>query len=551
MSSVIQQPLPSHLGLVPDITNLEADSGYDPSLATQSRSPIADEHKITRLLCARIYFYGIFGGIVAIHRLLGPPLRGTDPGIGYDRRVLLFHALQSSLLSIVFFAAAMFVAYDGAFADTSTDNWYYVLVALLIVKLAIINPWLARYFFQESAKSRKLHIPILGAVAEYICDALPNLSRVSECNTFYFKRDRPFLGYGTEINVWTLVIDTSVSATGVEAMAGINREARPLSVDKLYEAIIGAIRKLDVQHLAMGWRTFVDGCYGREIRRADRTPLRRPSQTLSTERIDQIDREGVQGRRYLVLQSQNALQDLVATQFIRFSQTGKLIFCEFASYILPSAIGRLYWIDRLFKMNPIAYNVAALMPVALFAAAATLLYPFLYSLPFLEIPHPYMNLKEYIGNYYLLDIQYLWTSGRWPYTMPVLAALVIVGFVIVQLVQWMTTLVSVLLGLKNQYGLAFSYRERFTSHGALGYFDLQEVTRFLKTQEKLLLHSLLEVLREHNVDTTDLKESVVAFINQGVVNSGDIRGSITNNIRSFMFRHPARNTTRRRTRRAA
>jgi hypothetical protein len=107
-----------------------------------------------------------------------------------------------------------------------------------------------------------------------------------------------------------------------------------------------------------------------------------------------------------------------------------------------------------------------------------------------------------------------------------------------------------LLRLTAQFGVTFTYRERFSSRGNLAYYSLQEVIRFLKTQEKVLIKSLYDELKERGIDTSDLKDSVVAYINQGVINSGDIRGDVFTSIKSFVFRRPARSIVKKSTRKA-
>ena len=70
------------------------------------KSPLS---RITRLLCAHVYLFGIFSSTRAVFRLLGPAYRAADPGVGYDRRLLAYHAVQSTLLALVFLAFLLFV----------------------------------------------------------------------------------------------------------------------------------------------------------------------------------------------------------------------------------------------------------------------------------------------------------------------------------------------------------------------------------------------------------------------------------------------------------
>jgi len=112
-------------------------------------------------------------------------------------------------------------------------------------------------------------------------------------------------------------------------------------------------------------------------------------------------------------------------------------------------------------------------------------------------------------------------------------------------IRWFLSTLGIALRLTAQFGITFTYRERFASRGNLSYYSLQEVIRFLKTQEKILIKSLYDELKERGIDTSDLKDSVVAYINQGVINSGDIRGDVFTSIKSFVFRRPARSLVKK------
>ena len=67
----------------------------------------------------------------------------------------------------------------------------------------------------------------------------------------------------------------------------------------------------------------------------------------------------------------------------------------------------------------------------------------------------------------------------------------------------------------------------------------------LKVQEKLLTRGLVQYLDARGIDTSDLEQSIVAFINQGVINSGEIRGSVSSKIGSIVFRRKGKERSRR------
>jgi hypothetical protein len=71
---------------------------------------------------------------------------------------------------------------------------------------------------------------------------------------------------------------------------------------------------------------------------------------------------------------------------------------------------------------------------------------------------------------------------------------------------------------------------------------LQEVVRFLKVQEKVLTSAIVRLCEHKGIDTSDFKENLTAFINQGVINSGEIRGNVSSKISSLVIRRRGQRT---------
>ena len=107
------------------------------------------------------------------------------------------------------------------------------------------------------------------------------------------------------------------------------------------------------------------------------------------------------------------------------------------------------------------------------------------------------------------------------------------------------------LALKTNYGILASYRERWATIGQLRYFELQEAIRLLKIHEQVLLSSVIEWLDVHGIDASAFKDTMSAFINQGVINSGQIGGNVATKVGSIVFRRAPRARPRRKAAAAA
>lgn len=522
-----------------DAIDADDRSRVDPSSEADLIDPISG------LLCARTYLFGIVGSVGTINTLLGGPYRSADPGIGYNRRLLLYHALQSGLLSLVFLAVslALFKASHATLVEMSYANSYYwLLVGVVVTKVAILNPWIARYFFADEERESEFRIPLLGRIAAAARDVLLRHERYEPFNVYYFAGKRPFVGYGTEINSWAVVIDTSVPSQGAENLAGAVREPESLCDYELYQAVREGLEDLEEQDMAIDSQVFVDGRYADKELSPHRSRLHRPQQRLSEARIAELDCDATRGRQYMVVRSKNQRQDLVVTQFLRFQDHGRLIFCEFASYVLAPGRRWLYVLRRLFGINSILYTLV--WPIAFLILSSLFLFIYPYLIPLVFFDFDPIFFRDIMGSYdrYVEYVFEFWFQAHAIVALSALYLVVILGW---RLLWFLVATADVMLCITNQFGLNFSYRERFASRGELGYYELQETIRFLKTQEKVLINSIYTKLSECGIDASDFKENVVAYINQGVINSGDIRGNVISSISSFVFRRPNKSAVKR------
>jgi hypothetical protein len=524
---------------------------------------------LDRLLCANAYCSGLFGSIVTLLRLRGAPYRAKDPGIGFDQPAIAFHVYQSVLISLPYLVLEVMLLLgpgrtemrSGAFGIVAT------LVSVLVVaKICCVNYWLPRISFRDSRSTAGIFIPIIGPLAGWFRDRLFPPNSRAQANTIYFSGDRPFVGYGTEVNSWSLVIDTSAAGSGLHDLVGATPEPRPLTTAELYKAVLSGVASVNVNSMRCDRRLFVDGVAVDGEKRAIGRRYRRPPERLSTDRICLLDEEATSGRNYMMLQMQQPAQDLLVTLFIRFQKEGKLIFCEFSSYVLPPGPSGLYRIGHLFRINGLLYSLYAIVVALLIGVGCGVIYlaiaetvlmlgppkfldPFL--LPAQIIPaHPSimdsLAKRDRVGA--VLPALNFSLMG---YAVVITSLLYLCLQALSRGLRWLIATIGILFNVSRQFGIPFSFRERFASRSSLKYYSLQEVVRFLKVQEKILIKSIFELLKERGIDTSDFKESLTAYINQGVINSGDIRGNVFTRIKSFVGRRPSRSAVRRPARRMA
>ena len=495
-----------------------------------------DVDRATRLLCARLYLYGLPFALIDFFRMIGPPCAGFERDVGLDRRTVMFHCCQSLLLSL----SVLAVATGFYFLAPAQSTASMVVVQLLVFgKIAVLNPWLARRYFGR--RPRALRVPVLHSYAEAITNRLAPWTALCDQNAVYFAGDRPFVGYGAEVNAWTVVIDTRVPSRN-SFMGPAISTVGPDAPAELYAAVEEKARGLAVAGIDVDRVVCVDG---RTVAESPDVPrLRRPGHTLDTRAIAAIDNPGDQGRCYLLLAGASRQRDVLVTQFVRFSKTGHLIFCEFASHLVPPVSRTVARLDTLFGYHPLVYALVGFVLYAFAAFVATLTGPFVEGLLWLG-PLSFLNhlglVSSVFPNYFYEQIAGGWFAYRIVGVTLVFLLVVIAS----QVARRIATFVLLALALKTNYGIFASYRERWSTTSRLRYFELQEAIRLLKIHEQVLLSAVIEWLEAHGIDASPFKETVSAFINQGVINTGQIGGNVATKVGSIVFRRGPKSRARR------
>ena len=512
-----------------------------PSLEVVSEHT-APEDRPTRLLCARYYMYGLPVALLDFFRLTGAPCAGFERSVGLNRREILFHCTQSLLFSLAVLAAAL-LFYVAAPAGSRAAL---VAVQLLVfLKVAVINVWIARRYFGR--KPRELRIPGIAPIAEAVTDHLVPWEKLHDQNAVYFAGDRPFVGYGSEVNAWTIVIDTRAASKNPFGSVPPS-PVGPDAPAELYAAVEDKARSLSQFGISTERLVCIDGRAVGE--NPDWPRWRRPEPALSETEVNRLDQLGDQARRYVLISGASRRRDVLVTQFVRFSKTGHLIFCEFASYLVPP-IGRgVERLDVLFGYNPVVYALLGILTYLAAGIVATAVGPLVEGLLWLS-PLTFLAHLETMAESYPLYVFEQLRGGWFAYRI---IGCTFVFFAIVMLWQALRRLGRmVLLGLalKTNYGILASYRERWATIGQLRYFELQEAIRLLKIHEQVLLSSVIEWLDVHGIDASAFKDTMSAFINQGVINSGQIGGNVATKVGSIVFRRAPRARPRRKAAAAA
>jgi hypothetical protein len=127
----------------------------------------------------------------------------------------------------------------------------FFVLGLVVFKIAILNPWLSRCYFSPGS-ALNMRIPGLHDPAARLTALLMPSRQDDGIDAVYFRGQRPFVGYGLEINSWTIALDTSARTNAPLALS--DRQPQPLEADELYEAVEARVQELDIGEIEIETR---------------------------------------------------------------------------------------------------------------------------------------------------------------------------------------------------------------------------------------------------------------------------------------------------------
>lgn len=282
----------------------------------------------------------------------------------------------------------------------------------------------------------------------------------------------PFVGSGQNITTWQFALVVRSREEG-----GPDPEIDPVDLNRhikdrvatLGEASKGSER---LPGLDLSDRVYVSG------RDVD-APVLRPSQ-LRDSGYAFNDIAGVQRdpttpvRHYLRCELVSWDGELVTTIYCHFALQGECLYVEFSSYLLPPTPDRYHVFKRDGGLRDHALfwegaRSSAMMPVDLVRS------------PFDTIASALRGIRNSIRNGFEGDQSELEDCGA-------------------------------LVGV----------RELGIGSDRQNYFQSRDSVKYTGILERQILAGLTEYLREHGVDTAELEERVMAIVNHGVINYGDM-----------------------------
>jgi hypothetical protein len=442
-----------------------------PPRPERNRSDGAAGLATTRWLCAAVTLDPELE-----HRVLGEVLEEqqravvTTPGVdlvtvlkyalaAHRRRVIRDIILLADLLALIL--TVIFFRSFPLFVVLLAAAWVTVFTHRYIAQYGQVISNLRPGHFDP----RKVHSPPRDSFAGR------QLQRIAAAgttgNVTLYSGFAPFRGYGTARSNWSFAVDITRPPASM-TRPGQRGQPRAFSALEVYDCVRAGLQGLDLPGIELTDRLFVNSRDIHDDRRFLPEPGGAPVTSIGPELMRQMLAVPEEwARPYLTISMTSWQGDLVVTTFIRFLVSGTDLFVEAAHSVVPPLRPEFKAIDER-DPGPDAGEFFAL-------AGRTLV----------------STLPRLLGSVPGI-IHELGADGRREKKRRRVEE-------------------------TRDYGALVSVRELAADTKWQRYFQIFDDERFVKVIEQRIFRSLVEFLKEHNVDTSSLESRAEMLINNGVI----------------------------------
>lgn len=358
----------------------------------------------------------------------------------------------------------LLVGLVGFFVLADSSPWVFPIIALAASYIYLIS---SGFRWREYIAGKFT----IGEIENWPVDKFDE-DLVSQVNRYrcksirYFKDNSPFSKEGTNIGGWSVCIDTTVT-TDPSLIPELFTE------DQLYAHL-----KADILRLGFGGLDFKDLFY------VDATEITKDSffyqgDTLLTEPSEDIlthfkGSKSEKVRFYKSIKIKDWRDELVLTILFRVYKSSENLFLETKYFILPSLKELVRTVDEFDE------DKGPLSDFRIIASNLILA-------PLLLLLSPLGILGELHLDRFLESIRELFQSKKY----------------------------------KDQLiGYSMNIEQLFRSDYYINYYQYVDQDFYIKTFEKRILNSIIDFLKSHHIDTSDLKESKTQILNNGIIMRG-------------------------------
>ncbi|UBF24399.1 hypothetical protein K9N68_22210 [Kovacikia minuta CCNUW1] len=348
-----------------------------------------------------------------------------------------------------------------------------VAYELLYLRWSIARKFLRQFYnpdFQPNLPLFQLFLhPLVTFFKRHIIQPEPNQ------NVITFGRYQPFLGSGGQISQWTLAIDHKPAEEHPQTNTRI-----AIPVEAFYKAADQEIATLNLPYLEQFSHLLVDGFEMEVDGQILINPKTPPKTTLPEDIIWTLGHDDLRSRyrTYRLYRYTDTERDQVLSYFLRFYNIGSMTFVESSTHILPCIDRQRFSLTPLLKDSKISRLIKTLAIALLLFITTT--YAF--------VALAYLGIFAWkVANWWLDDARRS------------------------QEAKWHE---------EYNYGHIRTFRESIAARNYESYYGVQDLTMYWKSIQQAVLDSMVQLLKQHGVDTSQFEQAASTIINTGIMVSG-------------------------------
>lgn len=439
-----------------------------------------DWTEATRLMCAAAYLDGTFAQDV-VDEIIHEHHRAVQVPTGVDIATVAKHcvaACRQKVIRDLALATDLLLAIV-LFLQKGSTSWlfYGFLLAWAVV---LWDVWSATYLVvikRLNPRNFSSHTPP-APTDPSIARRIDELARDQRGNLTVYSGFLPFTGAGIGVGGWSFLIDLR---RGKEDAFGERSTASELTPAELYDATEQSLGALGMPNLEIRDRLFVSGGDVREDRRLMPNPLGPPLAWVDLDVLAQyMVAPTHQIRHYRCIEIVDWRGELVVSLFLRFAVHNERLFCELNKFVLVPLKEDLHRLNHLGgRMRP--RDLLTMIGRAFLAT------------PGLSFRAPKAIFRPLGRNLEQSN------SAKHVEQDPFF-----------------------------DYGAPITALDRVRSTKYRRYFQQLDKDMYDKVLERTVLDSIVKILDQHGIDTTEIAERRSTIINNGIMMSKDSTLSANN-----------------------
>ncbi|MFA6371550.1 MAG: hypothetical protein WCW68_02895 [Methanothrix sp.] len=449
-----------------------------------------DEDRSTRLVCAKLYEGGLSTCFSILTQIKKRPFVARSPEFGLNLDLIIKHA-EKAFTSHLYFqlAAALLILFGWlSYSINATVSMLLIVAAVLATR--------ADYIYHRNIAlnnfSRKTFNPGYNLNNLLIDHGILGSEEAKSQNVVVFGDYYPFLGAGNKIKNWNFVVDSTKKS---KIIANFTENLpKEINIEEIYKNIICDISNKEFPNISLKYILLADG---NELDKSKfLLPKDKSDPVIS---LDQnfILAEGHKSiyneyRTYIKIEYLDKIRTTLFSTFLRFSMTGKEIFGECTFHVLPPIDETKYNIDRI-SQNDIYFMLRF--------GSVTLL---------MLILSIFMMSSPQLASMVFLAL----------FVIVLLPLLVILAYYIHEYIYKFTTKERVDRGEPHNYGKIKTFREIIAKRDYKNYFSAQDIVMIQNSIEQTVINSIADLLDTNGIDSSLLRDDVMAFVNQGIMMFG-------------------------------